>query len=304
MSNPRPTSLRVAAIQYDLTGGLTFTQFMEKIRNYTRVAKQQGAELVVFPELFSADLFPGGRVRAVGEARVELTVDDECRAIGMIAREYTQRFFHEVAELSRELGVSIQAGTIPRIDGDEVRNTAMLAFPDRPPAFQDKLFLTACERKDWGWSPGRELKLIDAPWGSTLISICYDTEVPWISNQMAARSPEVILVPSCTCASDGFYRVRWTAQARAVEHHAYVVHTGTVGPGTLTPNMNTHYGQAAILTPSDAGFERVLAQGAANEPAVVVADLDLSRLRKSRETTNVWPARDQSERRAMPVVSA
>ena len=62
-------TLRVAAIQYDLTGGLTFPQFMEKVRNYTRLARQEGAELVVFPELFTADLFPGGRVRAVGEAK-------------------------------------------------------------------------------------------------------------------------------------------------------------------------------------------------------------------------------------------
>ena len=60
--------------------------------------------------------------------------------------------------------------------------------------------------------------------------------------------------------------------------------------------MDTQYGQAAFITPSDTGFERILAEGPLNEDALVYAELDLEKLRVSRKTASVYPARDQVAR--------
>jgi predicted amidohydrolase len=276
-------SLKIAAVQYPVTGGLSFAQFSDKFESRIAAAARGGAQLVVFPELFSADLFRG---------------PDELADIARIVAEETPRLLAWLPELSRRHGVSVLAGSWPRETALGIVNTAPLAFPDGRVILQDKLFLTQAEWKDWHWVPGTELKLIDAPWGRTVISICYDTEIPALSSRLAEHRPELLLIPSCTGGPEGFRRVRWTAQARAIEHYAYAVHTGTVGPGTTTPNMNTQYGQAAFITPSDTGFEGILAQGPLNEDAVVHAELDLARLRAARPVAAVYPARDQCLRQA------
>ncbi len=301
----RPSRLRVAAVQYPVNGGLQFQEFMDKMEDFVLSAARDGAELVVFPELFTADLFPPGDVQA------------EIAAIDYIVHESTPRFFESVQKLSTKLKIAILAGTIPRLADathKKIRNTAFFSLPDGKTYFQDKIFLTTCESKDWGWegggvsleSPGHSprvplnlpLNLIDTPWGPIVISICYDTEIPLLSSllasQLAENFPEIFLIPSCTGSSHGFYRVRWTAQARAVEHYAYVIHTGTVGPGTQTPNMNTQFGQAAIITPRDEGFAGLLAEGPLQKSAIVYADLDLDFLRSKRQKAQVYPARDQT----------
>jgi predicted amidohydrolase len=99
----------------------------------------------------------------------------------------------------------------------------------------------------------------------------------------------MILVPSMTESHAGLSRVRATAQARAVEHHAFVVISSTVGRPT---DAWVHHGQAAVLAPSDGAFGEPLAQGPNHLPAIVYADLDLEHLRQSRVATGFWPARD------------
>lgn len=289
-------ALKVAAIQYDITGGLKIEGFFRKVERFVLESKAQGAELLVFPEVFSLDLLQPG------------TLEDEIAQVRKIAFEDSPRIFNFIGELARRERLAILAGTTPRPRAGEpgedsrIVNTALLALADGTSHFQDKLFLTACEKRDWKLSPGAELKVIHAPWGKTVICICYDSEIPLLSHLLAEHRPELILVPSCTGATEGFHRVRWCAQARAIEHHSYVVHTGTVGSGTATPNMETQFGQAAILTPSDKGFARVLAEGAINERGIIFADLDLERLRRSREVTTVYPAQDQLLRDRVPSV--
>lgn len=276
--------LTIGLVQYDVMGGLSERALWEKIRARCEEAAGAGAELVVFPELFTADLFENGA-----------DVASERRSIERICRDVAPAFPRKLAALARELGVAILGGSIPRHARDSSRllNTAYLAFADGRWVAQDKVFLTRSEADDWGWTPGASIEPFLAPWGRTWIAICLDVEMPALSALAAAERPELILVPSCTGSSHGFRRVRWCAQARAIEHHAYVAHVGTVGAGTTTPNMKGQYGQAAILTPSDEGYPGVLAEGPANEAAVVVATVDLGRLRENRKTASVYPARDQ-----------
>jgi predicted amidohydrolase len=236
--------------------------------------------LVVFPELASID-----RVVAAPGGAGERSQWDK------VAREDAPRFFEASAAIARRHGVALLSGTFPRFrDSSTIVNTACFSFADgRAQVLRDKIFVTAWERASWRWQDGGgELEPFDAPWGSTVIATCYDVEFPGLSNRVARARPELWLVPSCTEAVHGYSRVRWCAQARAVEHHAYVVHTGTVGQG--------HYGQASVFTPCEDGFPHVAAEGPRNVAGIVYAELDLERLRESRRTARAYPARDQLER--------
>lgn len=275
------SDLRLSVVQYAMSGGLSFADFQNKVRAQVLSAKQAGSELVVFPELFTLDLI-----------RPNSSETDE---VAEIAKTWTPQIWRWLTELAREQQIAILAGSSPRYVKEKIVNTAALIFPDGQIQLQDKIFLTPSER-EWGWSAGSDLKVFSSPWGRMAILICHDCEFPKISQALAKHRPEIILVPSMTSDQTGFQRVRWTAQARAIEHAAYVIHTGTVEPRqNLLPGWS-HYGQAGVFSPSDSSkgfFGLVEESKKINEEALLNLHLDMAKLRDTRDHLGIYPARDQ-----------
>jgi predicted amidohydrolase len=119
----------------------------------------------------------------------------------------------------------------------------------------------------------------------------------------------VLAVPSCTDERQGFLRVRYCAQARAIENQMYVIHAATVGSLPMVPAVSLNYGQAAIFTPSDFAFARdgILAEGIPNQETMVIAELNLDTILEGREAGTVLPLLDSrrtQELVASPVVVA
>lgn len=88
----------------------------------------------------------------------------------------------------------------------------------------------------------------------------------------------------------GFTRVRWAAQARAIEHMAYVLETGTIGAPAEGWEMMA---QGAVLGPSLEGFSPLIAEGEKDTDSVVYASLDLMKLREAKAVGMYCPAQDQ-----------
>lgn len=274
---------RVALAQYEIEGRKTLAQVMAKVETLTASAAAGGAELMILPELFVLDVWPK-------------TLEDEPAFVRKVAKEMTPAARARLAALSRTYGLALLAGSMPELRGGKLYNTAHLYFPDGRDVRQDKMFLT-----HWGETvgmvPGEKLETFDTPWGRSAILICYDVEIPQLSSTLVPLRPEVLLVPSMTESEHGFGRVRWSAQARAVEHHAYVLVVGTVGQPS--PDWR-HFGQGVGLTPRDKGFPGTLAAGTKNAAELVFVELDLDRLRASRERVTFYPAKDELRRRAHP----
>ena len=104
----------------------------------------------------------------------------------------------------------------------------------------------------------------------------------------------MLIVPSCTDDRQGVLRVRYCAQARAIENQMRVIHASTVGSLPSVPAVSLNYGQASILTPSDFSFARdgIQVEGVPNQESILFADLDLDLLRESRESGTVLLLRD------------
>ena len=92
----------------------------------------------------------------------------------------------------------------------------------------------------------------------------------------------------------GLNRVDWTAKARAVEHYAYVVKTGTVPATASAPG---HFGRATIAGPQDAGFSTDVSEGTLNKSQLIIADLDLALQRKQKAASGYYPGNEQAIRR-------
>ena len=287
---PSPPSLpmdrlRVATLQYFVRPIRDFSEFRDQVRGLVRTAADYDCRLLVFPEYFTVQLLTLGDIGRPMFEQVRHLADRAPEFLGLMG------------DLARENGIYIVAGTIPVRDGkspDGIYNSCHLFAPDGTHKAQEKLHMTRFEREHWQVSPGRRLRLFDTEFGRVAVAICYDVEFPELARAAARQGAVILIVPSYTDDRQGFLRVRYCAQARAIENQMFVIHSSTVGSLPMVPAVSLNYGQASILTPSDFPFARdgILAEGIANQETMVIGELNLRVLRSSRLRGTVLPLRD------------
>ncbi len=276
--------LRVASVQYWIRPIESFDRFAEQVTGLVWTAQDYKTQLLVFPEYFTVQL---------------MTLGDLSKPIYEQARDLARRkeaFLELMSGLAREAGLYIVAGTLPVMDDgdDRVFNQSFFFAPSGEYAWQGKLHMTRWEKEEWRISPRERLKVFETDFGRLAIAICYDVEFPEIARAAAREDCNVLVAPSCTDERQGYLRVRYCAQARAIENQMYVVLSSTVGSIPRVPAVSLNYGQSAILTPSDFAFARdgILAEGNVNQEMMVIGDLNLETIRESRERGTVLPLRD------------
>jgi predicted amidohydrolase/GNAT superfamily N-acetyltransferase len=278
---PRPRRVRIAAVQYLLRPIACFEDFARQVEFFVHSAKDYKAHFVLFPEFFTMQL-----LSYINEPAPALAV----RRLARLAPQYEALFIR----LAKETGIYIIGGTHPIFQRGKVFNAAHLFTPNGQVFRQKKVHLTPTESGPYQLSRGHGLYLYHTDFGNIAILICYDIEFPEVARVMAEAGAEILFVPSCTDGREGFCRVRYCSQARAIENQIYVAVTGTVGNLPLVPYMAANYGQAAILTPSDYFFARdgIAAEGTINQEQMVFADVDLDLLDEQRVNGSVIPLQD------------
>jgi len=279
--NPRPRRVRIAAIQYFLRPITCFEDFASQVEFFVRSARDYKAHFVLFPEFFTMQL-----LSYMNEPSQALAV----RRLARMAPQYEALFLR----LTKETGMYIIGGTHPIIQKGKVFNAAHLFTPNGQVFRQKKVHLTPWETGPYQLSRGNRLYVYHTDFGNIAILICYDVEFPEVARVVCEAGAEILFVPSCTDGREAFFRVRYCAQARAIENQVYVAVTGTVGNLTLVPNIAANYGQAAILTPSDYAFARdgIAAEGIINQEQMIFADVDLDLLDEQRVNGSVIPLQD------------
>jgi predicted amidohydrolase len=263
------THLRVAAAAFPLAPVADAAAWTASVRARVRFAADGGAELVVLPEYLTAPL---------------LAIDRRWEA-------WTDFWLDTVRACARDFGVAVLGGSHLCQTPAGERNRSLLV-DGHGEVLQDKLHPTPWERR-WHLAPTETMHLAEVRGARVAVAICYDVEFPELIRAAARAGAEVLLVPSWTDDRAGFLRVRRCAQARCIENVLYAVHAPLVG-GLPLADFEQACGSAVVLTPCDTGFapEGVAAEGGWNLPEVVLADLDLPRLRRAREGGTVTPLKD------------
>jgi len=276
--------IRVASLQYFIRPVKTFEEFQDQVESLAATAADYRCQLLVFPEWFSVQLLTLGNVRR--------PITEQVRHLAV----QVPRIHELMLRLAREHRLFIVAGTMPVIDaGSElVHNECLIVSPTGKVGYQRKLHMTRFESEEWMIAPGSRLRLFDTELGRLAITICYDVEFPELARAAARQGAEILLVPSCTDDRQGYLRVRYCAQARAIENQIFVVQASTVGSLPMVPAVSLNWGQAAIMTPSDFSFSRdgILAEGVPNQESMVIGELNLAQLREGRTNGTVLPLRD------------
>jgi predicted amidohydrolase/GNAT superfamily N-acetyltransferase len=275
--------VRVCAAQYDQKRIGTFNDFADQIEFFAQAAASYDSHLLVFPEFVTAQLFssfPRGT-----------SLEDSIRMLMDLGPQIRELF----SELAKTHQLYIVGGTAPMDRDGSRRNVAQFFTPSGSVYEQEKLHITPAERENWGISPGEGIQVFETPIGRLAIAVCYDIEFPELIRLLVEHGVDIILNPFATDERKSYLRVRYCAQARAVENMVYVVMAGNVGGLARSPSMFLNYGQAAICTPSDFAFpmDGIAAEGVVNTQTVVVANLDLGTLDVQRQTASVRPLLDR-----------
>lgn len=276
--------IRVCAAQYQMRRIASWAEFEQQVEFFVSTAETYHCHFLLFPELFTAQLF----------STMDPSLDSTAAAAELADR--VGRYREMFARMAKDNGLFIIGGSTPvRSKGGALRNVAHLFTPTGNVYAQPKLHITPAERETYGIEPGDGLQVFETSHGRIAIVVCYDIEFPELARLLTLSGAEVIFVPFSTDERKAYLRVRYSAQARSVENIVYTVLSGNVGNLHQVESFLINYGEAVICTPSDFAFpmDAVAARAEFNHEAVAIADLDLGALEMVREVGSVRPLRER-----------
>ncbi len=186
--------------------------------------------------------------------------------------------------LAEDLGVWLLIGSalVRRRDG-QCANRSILVRPDGVvAATYDKLHMFDVDlptgeriRESASYTAGDKAVVIPAAGAALGLTICYDLRFPKLHNALAKAGAEVLTVPSAFTRPTGAAHWEVLLRARAIETGAFVIapaQGGTHEDGRAT------YGHSMAVAP----WGEVIALADHDEPAVLMAELDLAAVAKAR----------------------
>lgn len=249
--------------------------FIDSISSYK-------ADFALLPEYFNAPLM------------ASMQHLNEAEAIRELAK-YTDEIRETMSTWSVEYNVNIITGSMPLYINDELKNIGFVCHRNGEVESYEKIHVTPDEVKYWGLKGGDILQTYDTDAGRIGVLICYDVEFPELSRLLADEGMQILFVPYLTDTQNGYTRVRLCAQARAVENECFVAITGSVGNLPQVDNMDIHYSQAAVFTPSDFSFPSngIKSESTPNTEMVLIADVDLKLLDQLHQYGSVRNMKDR-----------
>jgi nitrilase len=256
----------VAAIQ--MASGPNVKANLEEAEKLIKTAVQQEAELVVLPENFAI----------MGLSEMDKVAIAEAPDEGPV-----QQFLSQQA---RKHEIWIVGGTIPIQSGVTGKVfSASLLYNDKGDmvARYDKIHLfdvvLEASKESYNESetiePGDDVVVVDTPFGKLGMAICYDLRFPELFRAMADVGMEICVLPSAFTSLTG--KAHWESllRARAIENLCYMV---APDQGGYHINGRETHGDSMIIDPWGVVLNRL-----PHGTGVVVSDIDLEKLRKTRK---------------------
>jgi predicted amidohydrolase/ribosomal protein S18 acetylase RimI-like enzyme len=279
---PGTGRIRVASVQYKVRPVSSFDDFAKHCEFFIDTAGDYHCDFVIFPEILTEQLLSLVHADRPGEAARGLD-------------QFTERYIEFFRDAAIKYCVNIIAGSHMVVEEGKLYNVAFLFHRDGHVSRQRKLHITPAEERWWGTSPGSQLEVFDTDRVKVAILICYDVEFPELARIAASKGAKILFVPFNTDIRPAYVRVRYCAHARCIENHVYTVLSGVCGNLPSVEGADIHYAQSVILTPSDIPFSRdgICAEATPNVETMLVHDLDLDVLRRTRRNGTVRPWTDR-----------
>ncbi len=279
----RQNSVRVVCVQYAQRAIKSFNEFETMVEYFVDVTSDYRADFVLFPELFTMQLL------SIKNEQVPPDI-----AIKHMTK-YAERIKDMFIRLAVKYNVNIIGGSHPTVVDKRVKNVAFIALRDGTLHTQEKIHPTPDEKYWWNIQGGNQVKAIETDCGPIGVLVCYDSEFPELTRHLVNQGIRFLFVPFLTDNRQGYCRVRFCCQARAVENQIYVAMAGNVGNLPRVANMDIQYSQSAIFTPCDFPFppDGIAAETTPNVEMVTIADLRTDILLEARANGAVRNLKDR-----------
>jgi deaminated glutathione amidase len=232
---------RIAGIQ--MASGPNVAANLNEARRLIEMAVEQGARLVALPEWFAC----------MGLKDTDKVAIREKEGDGPI-----QRF---LSDMARRHQIWLIGCSVPLQSPEPNRvHNSMLVFDDsgKEVGRYDKIHLFSLDLGQERFSeertihPGKDVKVINTPFGRVGLSVCYDLRFPELYRAM--KEVDLIVVPSAFTETTG--RAHWEAliRARAIENLAYVL--APAQGGYHLSGRETH-GHSMIVDPWGVVLDRL-----------------------------------------------
>jgi predicted amidohydrolase/GNAT superfamily N-acetyltransferase len=276
------TYVRLGLIQWQMRPYKNMDEMFAQVEFFIDSISAYKSDFALLPELFNGPLL------------AEFNEMSEAEAMRSLAK-YTPDFRKRFRELAIKYNVNIITGSVPSIEGDSLRNIGFLCHRNGNIDQYEKIHITPDESKFWGITGGNSLNIFDSDAGKIGILVCYDVEFPELARLLADQGMQILFVPFLTDTQNAYNRVRYCAQARAIENECFVAITGCIGNLPKVENMDIQYSQSAVFTPCDFSFPSngIKSEATANTEMILIADVDLSLLHDLHEHGSVRNLKDR-----------
>ena len=275
--------VKISACQFRVEKVDSFEAFEKQVLELINQVPSD-TDYVIFPELFTVGLlasFPDAD---------QLTAADLTKI-----DDYTVQYKELFGRLAQRRQQIIIAGSHLEKREDKYFNIAYIFDKDGSYAEHKKTHIFPAEA-NWQTSEGDTLEVFSIGPAKIGLAVCYEAEIPEVSRILSTNGAEIIFCPSYTFTEAGFWRVRHSAQARAIENQVYFVHCPTVGePGAPLPNG---FGRSSILSPCDLAWmpNGIVAEAETNKHTVVTGTVDIDELYENRKTGAATTFMDRTRR--------
>jgi nitrilase len=262
---------------------------IEKVATLTKEAAKQNAKIVLFPEAF-IPTYPRGMYfgAKVGSRSDEGKTDFRRYSENSISIPSPSMSL--LSEIARENEIYLIVGIIEK-DSQYSKSTLYCTIVYFDPTGKylgkhRKLKPTGSERLIWGEGDGSTLTVIDTPYGKVGGLICWENYMPLARTAMYSKGIHIYLAPTADA------REVWQSTIRhiALEGRCFVLASNQFVTKDMYPTDLAGYsdlsdspdimsaGGSAIIDPNG----NYLAGPLWNEAGMLVADLDLSLIEKTR----------------------
>ena len=257
------TGFLAAAVQ--MRSGIDIAANVAEAERLIRGAASVGAGYVLTPEMTT------------------ILDRDRHRLLAAIAPEESDPSLRRFRQLAEELGIHLHIGSMAiRLGEDAVANRGFLIGPDGAIlARYDKIHMFDVDlaggesyRESRLYRPGSEARVVDLPFVTLGMTICYDVRFPSLYRSLAKAGASVISIPAAFTKTTGEAHWHVLVRARAIETGSYVI---AAAQGGHHADGRDTYGHSLIVDP----WGRVLAEGGV-DPVVITATIDPAESRAAR----------------------
>ncbi|MCM3569358.1 carbon-nitrogen hydrolase family protein [Neobacillus mesonae] len=232
---------------------------LAKAVKYIAKAKESGADLIVFPEIFMAFV----------PARATTYLAD-------VAEPLDGNFVTRMKEAARKHQINIIFGMYETKPGEKERAYNTIVFLDRSgnlvKSYQKTHLYDAFTTKESNRViPGdASFGVVETDFGTIGLMICYELRFPEIARSLVLQGADILIIPTAWVTGD-MKEFHWKTllKARAIENTVFVVGANQIG--------NIYSGSSTTIDPM--GVEIA---SAGEEEILIIAEVDLERIKRVR----------------------